>query len=359
NPMQTARQFSMSEAKLVNEAVQTKLDGWKTLTAQKRIEKLNYEINWIGKNQKYSTWKVAQDAYKKELVQFETAIKWENIDGKITLLKEFKTKSKVYKSLVADIEIAKVKGISMAEIEKMIQQAESRKNDIIKYRAPKFALSDEEIQQLLTEFNSVSINEIDTYMRPHTEEWWKGLSLAERNVVTKHTQTYHYLNEPLRVLPYYGSLTPSAEHIKDLPILEKALSKSKMSKDMVVRRGLDNYQIKELGYNLKDIKTGDVFVDKGFLSSSLEKSTGFHREYELIIIVPKGSQGIFAEPFSHYTDNAKFNYNNNHKNATLWDGKSKETIHSEFEWIGQRGSQFEVIKRAGKTIYVKLIGQLK
>lgn len=38
---------------------------------------------------------------------------------------------------------------------------------------------------------------------------------------------------------------------------------------------------------------------------------------------------------------------------------STETIKSEIEWIGQSGSKLRVIKREGKTIYFKLIGQLK
>ena len=43
----------------------------------------------------------------------------------------------------------------------------------------------------------------------------------------------------------------------------------------------------------------------------------------------------------------------------LWDGKSKENIVTEFEWISQRGSEFKVIKRAGNTIYLQLVSQLK
>ena len=44
---------------------------------------------------------------------------------------------------------------------------------------------------------------------------------------------------------------------------------------------------------------------------------------------------------------------------SLWDGNSKESINSEFEWIGQRGSKFRVISVEGGTIYLQLIGQLQ
>lgn len=43
----------------------------------------------------------------------------------------------------------------------------------------------------------------------------------------------------------------------------------------------------------------------------------------------------------------------------IWDGESVESVRSEKEWIGQRGSQFRVLKRQGRTIYLQMIGQLK
>lgn len=74
----------------------------------------------------------------------------------------------------------------------------------------------------------------------------------------------------------------------------------------------------------------------------------------MIIVVPKGAQGAFAEPFSHFTDSGKFDY----QSTSLWNGKSKESIKDEFEWIGQRGSKFKVIKKTGHRIYLQLLGQL-
>jgi hypothetical protein len=182
--------------------------------------------------------------------------------------------------------------------------------------------------------------------------------LEERNVLTKYTETYHYLNEPLRGLPFYGDTKPNAGHIKDLPILTKALSKFKMPENTVVRRGVKDWEIKELGYGLDKLKAGDVFTDKGFLSTSVHRDHGFHG-YNFVIIVPKGAQGFYAEPFSHYTDSLKFTYDNNPQKANLWDGISKETIKSEQEWIGQRGSKFKVLKKKGNTIYLQMIGQLQ
>jgi hypothetical protein len=199
----------------------------------------------------------------------------------------------------------------------------------------------------------------DMRLRGLTKSAWDTLTLEERNVLTKYTQTYHYLNEPLRGLPFYGDTKPNADYIRDLPILTKALSKFKMPNNTVVRRGIDGYTISELGYGFDNVKVGDVFTDKGFLSTSIHHKSGFFRSYNLVIVVPKGAQGFYAEPFSHYTDAGKFNYDPNPQKAKLWDGKTKETIHSEQEWIGQRGSKFKVLKKDGDTIYLQMIGQLQ
>lgn len=94
---------------------------------------------------------------------------------------------------------------------------------------------------------------------------------------------------------------------------------------------------------------------KGFLSTAVHRHKGFSESYNLVIVVPKGAKGVYAEPFSHYTDYHKFDYDD----EIIWDGKSVETINSEMEWIGQRGSQFKVLKKQGKTIYLQMIGQLQ
>jgi hypothetical protein len=107
------------------------------------------------------------------------------------------------------------------------------------------------------------------------------------------------------------------------------------------------------------LKVGDVFTDKAFLSTSVIKEGGFKSPYNFVIITPKGAQGVYAEPFSHYTDYSKFSYGKTQKSANLWDGKSKEYLGFENEWIGQRGSKLKVLKKQGNTIYMQLIGQLQ
>ena len=106
NPMQVARQFSMSEAKAVNEAVQKKLDSWAGLSLEKQKSKLSFEIDWVQKHQKYSTWEVAQNAYKKQLEKVSDALDWENISNEFKNISSFKTKSQPYLDLVAKLQDA-------------------------------------------------------------------------------------------------------------------------------------------------------------------------------------------------------------------------------------------------------------
>lgn len=121
---------------------------------------------------------------------------------------------------------------------------------------------------------------------------------------------------------------------------------------MVVRRGTSDYFIPEIGKNLSEVEAGDVFIDGAFLSTACHRDKGFSGSVNMIIFVPKGSQGIFAEPFTHY-NGGYYDFNSNR----IWDGKEKVSIGHEFEWIGQRGSRFKVIKKSGKNVYLMLIGQ--
>lgn len=197
----------------------------------------------------------------------------------------------------------------------------------------------------------------DALLRPLTEFAWKKMTKNERIAATKYTQTFSYLNEPLRGLKYYGPRTAD-EYKKDLKALTNALGKTSTTETIVVRRGTDSFPIAELsGKELSDINVGEIFTEKGFLSTATRTDYGFRKDLDLVIIIPKGSNGIYAEPFSHYNDSLEFSWEG--AKPKIWNGKSVETFSSEREWIGQRGSKFRVVAKEGNTIYLELIGQLE
>ena len=272
-------------------------------------------------------------------------------------------KTKKLKGLLADVKeaISSESGIDIiksklasaqTEYEKKVAEQAKKAEKTGKIVFAEF--SSEERKVLIDEYKVNKVERIDKLLRPITESTWKTLSEEERIVLTKYTQTYCYLNEPLRGISYYGEHTKS-EYEKDLPLLTSALNKFKTIKPMVVRRGVKNFYVPDLGKDLIQVKSGDVFIDKGFLSTACHREKGFNMPINMVILVPKGARGAFAEPFSHYTDSHKFDF----ESKTIWDGSSKEEIRSEFEWIGQRGSQFKVISIDGGTIYLQLIGQLQ
>lgn len=344
------------------DAVEKKLQQWSSLPLGSQAGKLKFEMDWVAKHKKYDTWEVAKAAYGKRLAVVEDALEWQGIDAALAEAKAFKTASKPYKELVAKLTAA-AKGKDKAAAKGLVEEVAAKREALEKARTKTQAIqlkemSAERINELLEQYKSVSVDAMDKLLRPTSERMWKKLTEQERLVLTKYTETYSYLNEPLRGLKYTGD-RPKSEFTSDLPILTRAISKSVTTQDMVVRRGVGDYLIKSLGRNLSDVKVGDVFVDKGFLSTGAHREKGFSKKIEMVICVPKGAQGVFAEPFSHYTDNNKFSFGGGAYKKNLWNGVSKEEIKGEFEWIGQRGCEFRVVKKKGKRIYLSLIGQLK
>lgn len=376
------KQFTSAELHEVYDAVEKKLAQienapldtykYKSLLEQKKalLEKeIQYvsDPNYLKPHKLYPTWNVSQSAYAKQHAMVVDAIEWEKINTEVASITSFKTKSKPYLDLVDVLQDA-VKNKDKALAQKTIADIQAKRAELDKAALARQRkkmgnikptnlpdMSKEEIDRLLDAFSTETMEEADKRLRALAEQAWTTLTDEERLILTKYTQTYCYLNEPLRGLPYYGSLTPNADHIHDLPILTSALEKFKMPQNTVVRRGVNDYAINELGYNLSSVKVGDVFVDKGFLSTAVHRNKGFNQNYNLVICVPKGAKGFYAEPLSHYTDQCRFNY----QTKNLWDGKSIETIGGEAEWIGQRGSQFKVLKKSGRTIYLQMIGQLQ
>lgn len=368
DPMKVAKHFSFADAKAVNKAVSDKLAQWDALSLEDQKKKLEFEIyEYFGKNmnnvqQKYPTWQVSQQAYEKRYAEVLDELEWRMINRKHDELATFKTKSIIYKNLLSELEsaiIAKDKDRSHVLIEKLILKRDELEQKAQKRAGAKMGLlTDREIEDLLDDFNSNSVSEMDDLLRPQIKELWADLTDEERTILTKYTQTYSYLNEPLRGIPYFGGRSQS-EYENDLPIITNAIAKCKSKKHMVVRRGTNDYRINALNKNLSEVSVGDTFVDGGFLSTAAHRTKGFFMNYEMVIVVPKGSQGVFAEAFSHYTDELKFHYEKVDGKNKLWDGKSKESIGGEFEWIGQRGCEFKVLKKEGNRIYLQMIGQLK
>lgn len=372
NPLQAAKDYSLAEAVATHNSVVKTYKKWEAsnvMTDELWAKKLSFEAyDYLGGNMndvqnKYKTWKVSQAAYLKKLKEVNENI-WvkESMQKAQEMYEYYKNHTKNYSlhTLWAKADDAIIAGdhdaFHKAYSDFCIKKQKIEGKNVITLKD----VSDEECNALIAEFQANRTESADKYLRPLLKKAWAGLSEEHKRMLTKYTQAYEYLNRPLRNLEYTGWRSQK-EAKEDLVTLTKALSQQKTKKDMVVRRGTRDYPIAELGIkSLGDLKPGQEFTDGAFLSTAVKSDGGFFDDYELIIVVPRGAEGTYAEPFSHYTgpgpNGDKYDYE-----GEIWDGKFDANIkagNEEREWIGQRGSRFKVIKVNGTTVYLKMIGQM-
>lgn len=364
-------QFTLAELQQVYAAVESKLANISTLPLYEQVKAIEKEIKWVSDptylkpNKQYPTWNVAQDAYMKKLDEVKKQIAVAEAKDAIDKLKVYVAshpKATTVANAVLEAELLLASGGDMLTIKAKIDYAQKRKELQEKAAAQKAVkgskigevtfkeLSKKRQKELLDDYKVNTVEGMDDVMRPATEEAWKGLIEEERMLLTKYTQTYSYLNEPLRNMSYCSGRAKD-EYDNDMPKITAALSRVKTKQDMVVRRGTSDYYIPEIGKNLSQAEVGDTFIDGAFLSTACHRDKGFGGSINMIILIPKGAQGIFAEPFTHYNA-GYYDYQ-----TRIWNGTEKVGLGGEFEWIGQRGSRFKVIRKSGKNLYLMLIGQ--
>ena len=365
NPIKVAKDFDYMTAVGVEKSVARKLNAWdyENLTLENRKKKLEFEIKWLEDNKKYSSWEVAQKAYKKLLSDVEKDIKLEPISAEIGALKKYASTHKRfinYNKWVQELEtmLANKAQYGESEFEALYEKILKERTRIMSFDPkPKsgFSILDNPTcKKMYEDFENAVGEKQDKKLRPLTEKLWKDYTETERTVLTKYTETYSYLNEPLRGMNYYGS---TKGFDADVVSLTNAIEKSVIPENMVVQRGTGDFTIKNLGKDFSDLKIGDQFTDGGFCSTAVKSGKGLNRRYTLKIAIPQGAKGIYVEPFSHYTDSQKFNSGYDGDTKKLWDGLTKEKMRDERELLLQRGSKFEVVDRVGDTFYLKLVDQ--
>lgn len=371
NPMEAARKYGFTRTKNAREAAIKTMGNWKSLSLEEQKTKLEYEIKHVESAKKYATWELSGQIYRKALEKVEADIEWQKLDNRKKALDDFSKnlpkKNAAFTKLMKDVEKASkgdhLKKADYDKYAKALDAAEQKMSEL----DGSVILPDidaTEMDKMFSDFENKTPNSdaVDTKLRKDTKDLWTKISATDKIALTRYTQHYEYLNKRLRGIPYNGAASMS-EFNKDMPLLEEALKKHKEKTNITVGRFVDDFTVKEWGRYLSTAKPGDIFIEKGFFSTAVKKDHGLSGDIEMIIAVPKGAQGVYAEPFSHYTDSFKFD-GDAYSLSKLWNGTSKETFGGEREWIGQRGSKLKVIKtakRSGKaslTIYFQMIGQL-
>lgn len=130
------KQFTTEELKSVHKAVESKLATFEHLSLEHQQNKLAFEVEWMEKTKKYSTWEVAQSAYKKRLEEVQEQIKWQQVNAQITALSAYKTKSPIFKAALEEIITAQKAG-DIDAAKAAIKKAEEKKEELEKIKTKK------------------------------------------------------------------------------------------------------------------------------------------------------------------------------------------------------------------------------
>lgn len=368
NPMQVARQFSMSEAKVVNDAVQKKLAGWANLPLEKQKDKLLFEVDWVGKNKKYATWEVAQNAYKKQLEKVYDALDWEIINNEFKSISSFKTKSQPYLGLVAKLQnaiTAKDKVTAQQTIldiqakrAQLDKAAAARKKAKFKSQFGEDAYSQSRKDSAVWDKGDGS--KADSALIDTAGNSWRNATKYEKEFVYEYTSHYCDVNEPLQGRKYFNTQSKD-RFIKKVNNITSYIEKNELPVDMWFTRGDDGLSVIKsriefaggtMPSDIQDL-VGMIMQEGGFMSTGSRKGKGFsNRDVILNIYAPQGTKAAYIEPISAYGNGA----------GKSWDGIQKFSSYSyEHETLFQRGTQMRITKvyqESGK-IYIdcEVVGQ--
>lgn len=137
NPILVARNYSMSEAIAVNSAVEARLARESAeLLPRKRF--LESEIRWVEEHKKYNTWKVAQDAYKKELRIVEKKIEIKAVADSVSSALAYASlsKSRKIKELASEMNrILTQKNVDLALARSKAQEINKKYQQLLKNKS--------------------------------------------------------------------------------------------------------------------------------------------------------------------------------------------------------------------------------
>lgn len=361
--------FTLAELKQVYYAVDDKIMKWElqgiemTINAEKLKSKLEFEIQWLEKHKKHSTWQVAQDAYKKKLAEVETYIELTKLNTEYTALLGFKTTSKDFKNFMTkakaaidagDVKTAKSYIASAQWKQKVLEHNRKGKSGTsIKTTSAQFGNDAYSKARKDAAMWAQDTKEADGRLRDKCGEVWRGASSEERAAIYGYTDSYCNINEPLRGLTYCGSAAKKAQGLKRIPLIESIIDKSTYDFDMWLQRGDGMVALKKFGLtNWSNPTDADIMallgaegVEGAFWSAGVAKGKGFSGDIIFNIYAPKGTKAMYCEPFSAY----------GHGKGKNWDGIAGQFSYGyESEILIQRGTKFKItkIEKSGGTWYI-------
>lgn len=381
------KQFTMEQLQGVYNAVKSKIEGWADLSLEQQAKKLKFEAydflggNMKGVQDKYPTWKVSQEAYINEYnaVSYKIAVQqaisdladvkqWSMAHPKS--LNVAKLLSDAEQAVYGNAELSVIKSktaLAVAEHQKRLAEQARRDAKRAGQSASVQFGSDAYTQKRKdAAFWTESQRDGDKYYTTYAGDDWTRWSKEEKHVAYLYTSGSRYINEPLFAQYYgtkYSEIDGSVRNSwRDINTLTTMIDKAKpLARDVWMQHGEDmDAFVGKFGVNLGTLSAsqlkgmvGKIGTNAPFTSCGVTKGTGFsHEEVILNIYCPKGTKGIYTEPYSHYGDGG---YG---VRGFKWDGKSRLSAGydpgSEMEFILQRGTKFRItkIEKKGYRYYI-------
>lgn len=351
-------------------AVEKKLQSWEGLSLLDQKKKLTFEIDWVEKNKKYSTWEGSKKAYQKKLNEVNYKVDKQAIQESVENAFDYSAKTKSSKikemagelktMLKSDAPIAQLKAKASVlndKVNKLIADNEAKR---LKAKIGKLEGLDEEV--FSQKYKDAALwaktaANADKKVRRVIEDVWKKASSEEREAAFRYTSGSSYVNEPLRGIYYTGKYVGVYNGKVDTDHLTNMISRSSYDFDMWVQRGVSSTGAKGMlgveisGRTLSQVQgdlLGKITVEPGFSSCACSKGAGFSSTDVIYnIYCPRGTNMLYAEPFSAYGKGS----------GKSWDGmKSQTSFGHEAEMILQKGSKFRVIKveKSGSRWYIDM-----
>ena len=149
-------------------------------------------------------------------------------------------------------------------------------------------------------FNELKAKDVDAWGGKHYDSYIKSLSKKEQDAITDYTGGgFEDINNYLR-----GQTTKiSAAHKNAIKNATAALEKSTVPENITVHRGIRAFGPFK---DLKKLKPGSTFEDKGFGSTSMDESKLFGSDVKIKIHVPKGTKGAYIAKLSQFRAEKEF-----------------------------------------------------
>lgn len=383
NGLAMAKKFSYAEIKGCDDSIGVTLQklaekggygSWADCPLEYQQKKLHFQVfdyygsDKYGAQSKFATWQVAENAYAKQLGIVNEKLYWKQAKQSSAELLAFKTKSKPYNDLLAKLTDA-LDSQDKVAYESALNEAMAKKAELEKAAAKRSAKKNAAANNVQEDFRfdasdltaerkdaaywGKTVEDADSRFRGKCGDLWQTAVEGEKEAAHRYTAGSCYLNEPLRGESYTGGKHTGLFN-KDCENLTNMISRSTYDFDYWCQRG-DWFGLfeKRFGFDLRDPALradpsrmlGKEGVEKAFLSCGDSKGAGFGGDLTLNIYCPKGTQGLYCEPFSYYGHDVNGKGMMNCSDGLKWDGVSRQRgFGSEAEILLQRGTKFRIIK---------------